>query len=91
MQRQNLLVSFILKGLGVMFFNYPTLLVVLVVVESSMDLQAIVKLCFFHGGGPMLACLELHIVFFGVFQFLLLMIHIGRPNFCLICLFELVK
>jgi hypothetical protein len=34
--------------------------------------------------GHMHACMELHIVFFWVFQFLLLIIQIGWLNICLI-------
>jgi hypothetical protein len=39
------------------------------------QLTAVVKLCFFHVVGPMLTYLELHIVLFGVLEFLLLIIH----------------
>jgi len=87
MQRQDLLISFILKGLDVVFSNYPTPLVVLVAVQSSIDSHAIIELYFFNVVGPNLACLELHIVLFGVLQ-LLLIIHIGQSSLHLISLFE---
>jgi hypothetical protein len=45
---------------------------VLVVVQSIVDSQAIVKICFFHVVRPQLACLELHIIFFGVLQVMVL-------------------
>ncbi len=44
----------------------------LVVVQSIVDSQAIVKKCFFHVVKPKLACLELHIIFFGVLQFMVI-------------------
>jgi hypothetical protein len=62
---------FIGKGLGVVFFNYPTLLLVLVVVQSSVDSQALGGLCFCHVEGLRPTSLELHIVLFCVLQFLI--------------------
>jgi len=58
---------FIVKGLGVVFSNYPTFLLILVVAQSSIDSQAIGELCFYHVEGPKLASLKLHIVFSWVF------------------------
>ncbi len=79
---------FLIMGLNVVFFDYPIVLVVLAVILSSIDSQAIGGLCFFHVVGPKPTYPKLHIVLFWVSQLLLLIIHIGRPGLCLINLLE---
>jgi hypothetical protein len=68
---------FLVRGSDVIFFDYPTLLVVLVVIQSSINSQAVKGLCFVCDVGHRPTYLELHIVFFWVFRFLLLIIQIG--------------
>jgi hypothetical protein len=68
---------FLIRGLDVIFFDYPTLLMVSVAIQSFANSQAVKGLCFVRVVGHMHACMELHIVFFWVFQFLLLIIQIG--------------
>jgi hypothetical protein len=48
MQNQDLFYLFIIKGLDVIFSNYSTLLMVLLVIESFIDSQVIIGVCFFH-------------------------------------------
>jgi len=88
MQNQYFLISFIIKGLDVVFSNYPTFLMVLVVTKSFINSQAIVGVCFFHIVRPRPTCLELHTIILGVLQFLLLIIHNGQTSFWLISLSE---
>jgi hypothetical protein len=65
------------SGWDVVFSDYPTFLMFLVTMQSSIDSNVVRELCFFCVVGPNAAYLESHIVFFWAFQFLLLIIHIG--------------
>ncbi len=56
-------------GLGVVISNYPTLLLVLVGVQPSVDSQVLGQLHFCHVEEPRPAFLELHRVFIWVFYF----------------------
>jgi len=62
---------FIVRGLGVIFSNYPTLILVLVVVQSFVNSHVLGGFCFCCVEGPRFTSLKLHIVFFWVLQFLL--------------------
>jgi hypothetical protein len=81
MQNQDLFISFIIKGSNVVFSNYLTLLMVLVAIEIFINSQVVARVCFFHVVKCRPTCLELHIIFLGVLQFLLLIIHSGRTSF----------
>jgi hypothetical protein len=81
-------ISFIIRGSNIVFSNYPTLQMVLVVVQSYVNSHVVVGVCFFHVMRPMPACLELHIVLLKILQFMLLIIHKGRPRLQLVSLLE---
>jgi hypothetical protein len=52
---------FIVRGLDVVFFNYPHFSCLWWQSNQSINSQVVGRLCFFRVVGPMLACLELHV------------------------------
>jgi hypothetical protein len=52
---------FMVGGLDIVFFDYPTLFVALVAIQSSINSHAVEGLCFFHVVEPMPICLKLNV------------------------------